>query len=236
MAEEIRAYRTTSEPTKKQRRTLQAVQDKFKEFQDPYLMWYMLEGLVNPISNPVNWTCLEQLIADASTYKEVGNMMRNTEAYLMLLAVVPETLLPWITESAVRSLHAHSSHNVFGLRALDEGGEEGDSGSECFGYGLWPHASYWNHSCAPNVQKQRSGRTWKFWANRDILKDEELCISYLGGDERSLDDIERRAQLKETWGFECGCSKCIEVDLDIVSEKLESILDLLGETVLLPGV
>lgn len=211
MAEEIRTCREILQPNKKQRKTLQAAQDNFMEtLEDPYVVWYMFEGLVHPISHLDNWEALEQLVEDELPYKEVGDLGKNAQAYLMLLAVVPRTLLPYITQAAVRSLQAHSSHNVFGLRSLDEGGEEGDAGSECFGYGLWPVASYWNHSCAPNVQKQRRGRMWKFWASRNIARGEELCISYLGGDERDDDLNERKKKLKGVWGFDCGCSKCLE--------------------------
>jgi hypothetical protein len=210
MAEEIRTCREIPEPTKKQRKILQAAQDNFvNSWEDSYVVWYMFEGLVHRISNLENWRALENLVEDSSPYKETGDLNRSSQAYLMLLAVVPQTLLPYITQSAARSLQGHSSHNVFGLRSLGEGGEEGDSGSECFGYGLWPIASYWNHSCAPNVQKGRRGRTWKFWASRDIMKGEELCISYLGGDERDDSLAKRKSKLKGVWGFECACSKCL---------------------------
>lgn len=210
MAEEIRGARSSISPTKKQKKAVQAAQDDFIEFlEDPYVVWYMFEGLIHPIAHLDNYHAMQQLVADDCPYKQVGDLNRSTQAYLMLLAVVPMTLLPYITQAAIYSLQSHSSHNVFGLRSLDEGGEDGDAGSECFGYGLWPIASYWNHSCGPNVQKMREGKTWKFWASRNIVEGEELCISYLGGDERSIELEERRAKLKSTWGFDCACSKCV---------------------------
>lgn len=206
-AEDIRACRMSLGTTKKQQRTFHNVQGATIE--EPYVIRYMLEGLMHAISDVESWNSVEQLAVNSQPYKEFADLARSSQAYLSLLAVVPKMLLPYITQVLFRSLEGHSSYNVFSLRSLDERGEIGDAGSECFGYGLWPIASYWNHSCAPNVQKQRSGRTWRFWANTDIAMGQELCISYLGGDERSMQRVERIAQLKDVWGFDCACLKCL---------------------------
>jgi SET and MYND domain-containing protein len=37
---------------------------------------------------------------------------------------------------------------------------------------------------------------------------EELCISYLSGEERGMGRVKRRERLRATWGFECGCGRC----------------------------
>ncbi|RDW89756.1 hypothetical protein BP6252_01788 [Coleophoma cylindrospora] len=207
-AQDIRACRLSLGATKKQRKAMQNAQDAVIE--EPYLMWYIFEGLVRARSDVEGWRSLEQLAVNTQPYKELSDLARSTQVYLSLLAVVPKTFLPYVTQVLIRSLEGHSSVNVFGLRSLDERGEIGDAGSECFGYGLWPVASYWNHSCAPNVQKKRTGRMWRFWANNDIAKGQELCISYLGGDERSMEVVDRKAQLKDVWGFDCACSKCLD--------------------------
>lgn len=47
-------------------------------------------------------------------------------------------------------------------------------------------------------------------------KGEELCISYMGGDEVELDLRERRKRLSETWVFECGCIRCEMEDLKVL--------------------
>ncbi|EJU03945.1 hypothetical protein DACRYDRAFT_30942, partial [Dacryopinax primogenitus] len=95
--------------------------------------------------------------------------------------------------------------NSFGIRSQTHGSE-----SEFLGYGVWPSASYFNHSCQPNIRKDTPGRAWVFQTNRDIGSDEELRISYLGDtapEEMGVDD--RRKQLRQTWGFDCDCLLCL---------------------------
>ena len=111
-------------------------------------------------------------------------------------------------------------HNSFGLRSLDDGGDE------MFGFGVWASASYWNHSCLANLEKERVGRTWRFWAKRDIAEGEELCITYLGLETPELDLEERRKRTKETWAFECGCQRCIEESKVDLEEETEQTIQL----------
>jgi hypothetical protein len=77
--------------------------------------------------------------------------------------------------------------------------------SENLGSAMYPSASYFNHSCEPNITKVRRGRTVLFVTSRDVDAGEELCISY-GHTEREL--IERRQLLRDWWGFNCICSRC----------------------------
>ena len=140
---------------------------------------------------------------------------------------------------ASRHLHLTSSQSTI-LKAPSV------DGGELLGWGVWPAASFFNHSCAPNVMKWRRGRHWVFCATQTapddkadarkggessldcnieddrhesglvhghsdevgVKKDEELCISYLGGDEKELTVTERCNRLWEGWGFWCHCSKC----------------------------
>lgn len=76
-------------------------------------------------------------------------------------------------------------------------------------YSLHPSSSFFNHSCTPNVSKTRHGLSWSFTTSREVREGKELCISYLGGGEMA-ERSERRARLREGWGFECGCGKCEE--------------------------
>jgi len=103
-------------------------------------------------------------------------------------------------------LATRDAQNAFGLRSLDDGGDE------IFGFGDWPSASYWNHDCTPNVRKKRTGRTWQFYAQRDIKAEEQLCITYLGGDEQDMNVIQRRERLRNDWGFHCLCTRCAKAD------------------------
>lgn len=76
-------------------------------------------------------------------------------------------------------------------------------------YSLHPPSSFFNHSCAPNLSKTRHGLSWSFTTSREVEMGEELCISYLGGGELAARE-ERRGRLRDGWGFECGCAKCVE--------------------------
>ncbi|KAI1629225.1 hypothetical protein EDD37DRAFT_604125 [Exophiala viscosa] len=175
---------------------------------DPDTIWFLLDAAVESSRQSDIIALTADLAADPQPYINEEDLRFHIEAYLVLLAEVPEELLPHVQQSLMRTVQSRTTHNSFGLRSLDDVDEPGTAGSECFGFGVWPGASYWNHSCDPNVQKQRSGRTWKFWAKRDIETGEELCISYLGGDERDMSTSERLEKLKRIWGFECGCNRC----------------------------
>jgi len=74
------------------------------------------------------------------------------------------------------------------------------------GIALFPHVAALNHSCIPNctVTYLDSNEIVVF-ALRDILKGEELTISYV--DQEKPQDV-RCEELKERYGFICGCDAC----------------------------
>ncbi|GBF92090.1 hypothetical protein Rsub_04437 [Raphidocelis subcapitata] len=74
-------------------------------------------------------------------------------------------------------------------------GAESSSGSAAYLV-----ASLLNHSCEPNVDAV-------FTAARDISPGEELSITYT---DWSQGVQERRAHLRASYGFECGCPLCLE--------------------------
>jgi SET and MYND domain-containing protein len=98
------------------------------------------------------------------------------------------------------------NHNAFGLYS----GTNEEEREEFMGFAVFPTASYFNHSCRPNLIKTRNGRSWRFETNREVPAGKELCITYLGGAEKELDVLQRRMRLQDTWGFECSCEKCLE--------------------------
>jgi hypothetical protein len=177
----------------------------------PDVLYWLLGGILahhlaahNELndSDPPSWRALMALKADTTPYPSAFNLRQHAYSYLQLLAILPQELLPSVTSLVCRETMARDVHNSFGIRSLD------DEGSEFFGWGVWPEASYFNHSCSPNVDKQRVGRAWQFWAARDIDQDEQLFISYLGGDEKGMQYEERIRRLREMWGFSCLCSRC----------------------------
>lgn len=168
----------------------------------PDVMSFCVSGIVWRHLHPEGWERILALAADATPYHSPDDLDAFTRTYLHLLAILPAPLLPLVTAESLFLLSSRDSHNSFGIRSLE------DDGSEFFGYGCWPAASYFNHSCGPNIEKQRVGRVWEFRAGRDIAKGEELCITYLSGEERKLSRGKRMLTLKRNWGFECGCDRC----------------------------
>ena len=55
------------------------------------------------------------------------------------------------------------------------------------------------------MKKQRVGRAMNFYAIKDIMPGEELCISYIHEADPVL---QRRAELKAEWYFDCACIRC----------------------------
>lgn len=65
-------------------------------------------------------------------------------------------------------------------------------------------ASFFNHSCFPNVARVSSGRSFKFYAIRNVPQGEALGFSYI---DPTMHKSERRLHLS-TWGFKCECPRC----------------------------
>jgi SET and MYND domain-containing protein len=184
----------------------------------PDTLAFLLSGILtlSREKNSRDWASVLELVADATPYTSPQDLAKNIRSYLHLLSVLPTALLPHVTPETCFTLVSRDSHNSFGIRSLD------DNGSEMFGFGIWPIASYFNHSCEPNVGKKRVGRGWEFWAAWDIEEGEELCISYMGGEECELNLGERRRRSEEVWGFVCACTKCMAEEDELEGTTLES--------------
>lgn len=137
------------------------------------------------------------------------NLASHIRIYLHFCLTFPVDLLPFVTPSTIVGAISRDAGNSFGYWSSDfEQDPEVARDGYLLGYAVYPQASFFNHSCAPTVKKDRIGRRWEFYAIRDIKEGEELCISYLGGDER-LPLIERQAKLKHGWYFTCHCPQCV---------------------------
>jgi hypothetical protein len=158
----------------------------------------------------VPWARLQDLENDPAPYLSARELDEYIASYLHLLATLPVALLPFVSGTILRATKSRETYNSFGIRSLD------DEGVEFFGYGVWPSASYFNHSCGPNLVRRRDGRAWVFSAGRDIKAGEQLYISYVNGGTSELCSSsggvvgwkDRAGLLKKTWGFDCVCQKC----------------------------
>jgi len=200
----IRAARKTSTsgdaPSKPARK---AVRHALAPRPNPDVLSFLLSGILCKVSAPDAWEAVLALANNPRPYRSAADLAAHVAAYLQLLAVLPGPLLPHVTPDTCITIPARDSHNSFGIRSLE------DDGSEFLGYGIWPVASYFNHSCAPNVEKRRVGRCWEFVAAREVWVGEELCITYQSGEDH-LSRGQRKDALKRNWGFECCCEKCME--------------------------
>ncbi|KAI9239652.1 MAG: hypothetical protein BYD32DRAFT_410542 [Podila humilis] len=123
--------------------------------------------------------------------------------------------LPFITidHTTFRAILYREVANSFGIR---------DASDELLGFAVFPRASFFNHSCCPNMQKKRATgspskvqdgkekqrvRQMEYWSTREIQAGEECCISY--GD-ISKSHEERQQRLEEMYFFRCSCPRCID--------------------------
>lgn len=68
-------------------------------------------------------------------------------------------------------------------------------------------ASFFNHSCQPNVVVAAAAdHQVMFMTRRPVLANEELTISYV--EQQTLEDAERRDLLESKYGFRCVCPIC----------------------------
>jgi hypothetical protein len=107
----------------------------------PDTLAFCLSGVLWHHARPSALPTLLALAADPTPYHSADDLDSFTRTYLHLLSILPLPLLPTLTPTLLRALSTHDSHNAFGIRSLE------DEGSEFFGYGCWPSASYYNHSC-----------------------------------------------------------------------------------------
>lgn len=226
LATELTEARKASRLTKPQRATLNKAKDLSP---DVDILSYVLSGIIaayraQDSTNEVNsynardiLPSLYSLAEDSTVFVHTPTTLPPlsdyTSTYLVLLAILPRPLLHLISADLVINLASRASHNAFSIRP--EGTTDGDQSGEFLGWGVWPEASFFNHSCRPNVRKERKGRLWSFSVDLgqggDVVKEgEQLCITYLGGDERDINVGERRERLLTQWGFRCQCDRCIE--------------------------
>ena len=107
------------------------------------------------------------------------------------------------TEVQRKALSLHSTNmgkkEIVGVVAANAfGGEDPHGAVLCF------EASFFNHSCRPNVHHRWSKPFQRMYACRDIKRGEELCTGY---EDEMLPKSERQEQLSR-YGFECACEVC----------------------------
>lgn len=202
VASRIFAARTGTAGQKATKDHKKALQQALDALPSIDVLVFQIHTVFTCYRSPSMWPSILLLEEDKCPYTSVQELRDHVNSYLHLMSILPKELLCFVTPEVLRTVKAHEVHNSFGIRSLE------DEGSEFFGYGVWPSASFFNHSCAPNLQRRRVGRTWLFAASSDIPAGHELQISYLSGEEKTLNLTERTTRLKKTWGFDCACRQC----------------------------
>jgi len=106
-------------------------------------------------------------------------------------------LFPQETAEFMADLISRIECNNFGLWTANK--------ENCYCRVLYPLASFFNHSCAPNCLTLIEGPLLSITAARPIAAGEELCIQYIDV------NIPRSARISTLWSeyrFRCHCSRC----------------------------
>lgn len=191
-------------PTKRARFLPKLTKDDYAEARYTIsIIHSMFQGQKSQVSNELE--LFETL--ESSEPQKVEKYPYLTTAYSnifkFLRLTCPEEFQQFITPQNVRDIIGRNLTNAFGIWSPTT---QDDEEREYLGFGVYPSASFFNHSCSFNVKKQRNGSTYTFMTTEDIEPGTELCISYgISGDE----SLESRETTLEEWFFKCGCSKCL---------------------------
>ena len=183
--------------------TLRLIED----VDDENALLFLLDGMVVRHQSPAIWDKLLSLNPSLTPYtSRPGVLASHIRLYDFLRLYLPPTspIRDYCTPETILALVTRDFGNSFGIwEAVDF--EDG----EMLGYGCWVEASFFNHSCEPNLKKRISGRTFQFYTIREVAHaGEQLTINYIG-EAKDAPLAERRAQLQKGWGFCCQCTKCL---------------------------
>lgn len=122
--------------------------------------------------------------------------------YKFIRIIAPIEFSSFVSPQNIKRIIGSNLSNAFGIWSNSNNPQED---KEYYGFGVYPCASFFNHSCDPNLIKMRVNNKLVFKTKRKIEPGEELCIDY--GNYLDEDVLIRQSQLKE-WFFDCGCTKC----------------------------
>jgi len=90
--------------------------------------------------------------------------------------------------------------------------------------GIYIHASFFNHSCAPNCTFWFTGSQLAARATERILPGFEVNASYVHTLQLYLPQKSRRQRLLRGYGFECYCHRCAHSPSDPMEHLFEAVL------------
>ena len=174
------------------------------EEDDEDTLAYLLNGMIAHFNSKAAWHDFLSLAPSLQPYlNHSPNLASHIRLYDFLRLHLPKPMLSSCEPEIVVDLVTRDRGNSFGIFELDL------PDGEMLGYGTWVAASFFNHSCRPNLSKKTSGRALHFYTLREAKEGDELCISYIG-DAKSMSLRERRKRLQAGWSFICQCEWCSE--------------------------
>lgn len=142
--------------------------------------------------------------------------------YKFLRLSLPEFLQNLLTVESLRLTFGREYGNAFGIRQITD--ESSTEEKEFLGYMVSPEASFFNHSCRPNLKKSRCENRMVFTTMRDVKQGEQLCIDYFQISQEQF--AYRQKTLSENWFFQCACDRCSE---ERVSEDMKLKMGIVKE-------
>lgn len=101
-------------------------------------------------------------------------------------------------------------HDIICRNAFSPGPQFGEEDVRKASAGLWIRASYMNHSCIANTEREFVGDLMVVRASKNIKAGDE--ITHIYNDSRDVDV--RAESLMQTWGFTCSCRRCLAENAD----------------------
>jgi hypothetical protein len=158
---------------------------------------YKDEPKWTPVSDPpdLSWEDIEILVSNRKEFEKhtlqyIGDLRK------FLVQNVFRTL-PYLEPPDIVEVVCKLIENGYGIRA---------NSNTCYGYGIYPTASYFNHSCAPNLAAVQEGLWMDFYALVDIPEGTEVTISYIP---LTSTTQARREYLAQEYFFYCTCPRCM---------------------------
>lgn len=132
---------------------------------------------------------------------------------LFINKIAEKELIKDVKDEDILELFAREQCNVFGIAPppLIES-NSGNQGNKLVtidrrnsvAFGVYPTASYMNHSCTPNADIWQIGLRLHFQSLKPIAKGEEVNFSYI---DLATTSERRKSNLRGTFMFECKCKE-----------------------------
>ena len=193
-------------------------------FEVPHRMVFKALGIFERIGK------LQKFVEDHSEVKTIfdfdlaiGGDMRQKEKFRfqavhsLLRNEIPEKLKPAMDRHVeiMQSITENPKHRKF----LDEFMRKQmeiyitnsygfrNRGGDCIGSGIFPLASFFNHSCSPNVSRITVDNKLAFITTRPIEKNQQLFVCYRDNFMRTS-KATRQDYLLKSYRFQCSCEAC----------------------------